>query len=554
MFTPKLVSVLREGYGIHQFTKDLTAGIIVGIVALPLAIAFAIASGVSPDKGLYTAIIGGFMVSVLGGSRVQIGGPTGAFIVIVYSIVSKYGVDGLIISTLMAGIILMILGFSRLGNVIKFIPYPLTVGFTSGIALLIFSSQVKDFLGLTFNGNPVGFLEKWGAVFSHLSTTNYYALALSVGTIVIIIGTQRLFPKIPGSLIAIILTTAAVCAFKLPVETIESRFGEIPTGLPHLMIPSFNWGQLQAYVQPAFAIALLGGIESLLSAVVADGMISGNHRSNMELVGQGVANISSALFGGIPVTGAIARTATNVKSGGRTPIAGIVHAITLLIIMLFAGKWAKLIPLSCLSGILAIVAFNMSEWRSFKAITRGSRQDITILIVTFLLTVIIDLTVAIEIGMVLACFLFMQRMAKVSHVSVITDQMEDLIEKEDPDATDKLNIPKHVEIYEVNGPFFFGAAHKFRDSIKALEKRPKIMIIRMRNVPFIDSTGIHNLRQLVKDLAGSKIRVILSGVQPDVDREIRNAGLAEIIGEEYIFPHIRLALEKATELSAQFRK
>ncbi|HYK55864.1 MAG TPA: SulP family inorganic anion transporter, partial [Flavisolibacter sp.] len=405
-----------QNYSRQQFVKDIIAGIIVGIVALPLAIAFAIASGVSPEKGLYTAIIAGFIISAFGGSRVQIGGPTGAFIVIVYGIVQQYGVNGLIIATFLAGIMLMLMGFARFGSVIKFIPYPLIVGFTTGIAVIIFSSQMKDFFGLDMGAVPADFIGKWQAYFHHFSTISWYAVAIGLGTILIIAFFSKITHVVPGSLVAILVATVAVQLFHLPVETIGSRFGSIPSSLPLPSVPHLDWAVIKASIQPAFTIAILGGIESLLSAVVADGMIGGNHKSNMELVAQGGANMASALFGGIPATGAIARTATNIKNGGRTPVAGIVHAVSLLIIMLLVGKWATLIPMSCLAGVLVIVAYNMSEYETFMAIAKGSRSDATVLLTTFFLTVLFDLTIAIEIGMVLAAFLFMRKMIQVSNV------------------------------------------------------------------------------------------------------------------------------------------
>ncbi|MEP6846989.1 MAG: SulP family inorganic anion transporter, partial [Panacibacter sp.] len=412
MFKPKLFDTLRN-YSSKQFSKDLVAGLIVGIVALPLAIAFAIASGVSPEKGLFTAVIAGFIVSALGGSKVQIGGPTGAFIVIVYGIVQQYGVNGLIIATFIAGVLLIIMGLARLGTVIKFIPHPLIVGFTSGIALIIFSSQIKDFFGLQMGVVPADFLYKWESYFTHLESVNVYAAAMAAATVVIIFLWPRVTHKLPGSLIAILITTAAVEILHLPVETIGSRFGAIPSSLPKPVIPDLDFDTIKNLIRPAFTIALLGGIESLLSAVVSDGMIGGNHRSNMELVAQGTANIFSSLFGGIPATGAIARTVTNVKNGGRTPVAGITHAFTLLLIMLFVGKWAALIPMATLAGILVVVAYNMSEWENFISVLKGSRSDIAVLLTTFLLTVLIDLTVAIEVGMVLAAFLFMRKMIRI---------------------------------------------------------------------------------------------------------------------------------------------
>lgn len=529
---------------------DISAGIIVGIVALPLAIAFAIASGVTPDKGLVTAIIAGLIISVLSGSRVQIGGPTGAFIVIVYGIVEQYGVAGLTIATFMAGFMLIAMGLARLGAVIQFIPHSLTVGFTSGIALIIFSSQIKDFLGLDMGAVPSEFVDKWKVYFEHIGNINPYAVAIAVGTILITLYSSKITTKVPGSLIAIVLATLAVQLGGLPVETIATRFGDIPNGIPAPHIPAIDFATIQNLIGPAFTIALLGAIESLLSAVVADGMTGGSHRSNQELIAQGTANIASGLFGGIPATGAIARTATNVKNGGRTPVAGIVHALTLLIIMLFAGKLAKLIPLSCLAGILAVVAYNMSEWRSFATVLRGPSADILVLLATFLLTVLVDLTIAIEVGMVLAAFLFMRRMAQISNVKVITDQLKEDEEADDPGATDKLDIPHGVEVYEVNGPLFFGAAHNFKESLNIIgQKPPKVLIIRMRQVPIIDATGLHNLKEVLKRmLADGKTKVVLSGVQPEVHKELENANITTLIGSENVCNHIKIAIERAKDI------
>ncbi len=455
MLYPKLFTTLKN-YSRHQFISDLIAGVIVGIVAIPLAIAFAIASGVTPDKGLLTAVVAGFLISVLGGSRVQVGGPTGAFVVIVYGIVHQYGLNGLIMATFMAGIILVVMGLAGLGASIKFIPHPVIVGFTSGIAVIIFSSQLKNFLGLSGGELPAEFLEKWKFLFAHAASFNLFALILASGTVGVIAFWPRISRKIPGSVIALILCTVAAAVFQLPVETIGSKFGDLPNSLPAPAIPVFNFSVMAQLIKPAFTIALLGGIESLLSAVVADGMIGGRHRSNMELVAQGIANLGSALFGGIPATGAIARTVTNIKNGGRTPVAGIVHSLTILLIMLFFGKWARLIPLACLAGILAVVAYNMSEWRSFASLLKGPRSDVAVLVLTFLITVFFDLTAAIEIGMVLSAFLFMNRMAKITNVKVIARETQDEGEEQEgnPDEPLILKVPEGVEIYEINGPFF----------------------------------------------------------------------------------------------------
>jgi SulP family sulfate permease len=547
MFTPKLFVTLK-GYTKKQFAADLVAGIVVGIVALPLAIAFAIASGVSPEKGLYTAIIAGFIISALGGSRVQIGGPTGAFIVIVYGIVQKYGVDGLAIATVMAGVMLVLMGFVRLGSVIKFIPYPLIVGFTSGIALIIFSSQVKDFAGIKMGAVPSDFLDKWSAYFQHLNFINIYSVLIAAGTIAVTIWFSKITHRIPGSLVAIILAAVAVAIFKLPVETIGTRFGAIPSTLPSPHIGKIDWSTIQLLVRPAFTIAILGAIESLLSAVVADGMIGGNHKSNMELVAQGVANIVTPFFGGIPATGAIARTATNVKNGGRTPVAGITHALTLFIIMLFLGKWVAYIPLSCLAGILIVVSYNMSEWRSFVGILKSSRGDAAVLLCTFLLTVLVDLTAAIEIGLVLAMFLFMRKMAQISKVGLVTQDLNDEVEKDDPKAIHKYNVPKNVEVFEINGPFFFGAAHKFKESIKFIENKPRVLIIRMRHVPVIDTTGIHALEDVFKEATKAGMVFILSGLQPEVYKELEHSGLLNKIGKNNVCKAIDESLHRAEDI------
>lgn len=544
MFKPKLFVTLKN-YTREQFYKDLISGIVVGVVALPLCIAFAIASGVSPEKGLITGVIGGFLISFLGGSRVQIGGPTGAFIVIIYGIVQQFGIDGLITATLMAGIMLIIMGFARAGSVIKFIPHPLIVGFTSGIALIIFSSQIKDFFGLNMGTVPADFVSKWRDYFLNFGSVNIWAIIISIITILCSVLFPKITNKIPGSLVAILLSTAAVQFFHLDVETIGSKFGEISSSFPMPHLPNFDFAVIQKLIPAAFTIALLGGIESLLSAVVSDGMIGGNHKSNVELVGQGVANIFSSLFGGIPATGAIARTATNVKNGGRTPIAGIVHSMVLLLIMLVAGKWATLIPLSCLAGILVVVAYNMSEWRSFRAVLRTSKSDGAVLLSTFLLTVFVDLTVAIEIGMVLAVFLFMRRMTQISNVNIITTQIKD---GDDAKAISNYTVPKDVEVFEVNGPLFFGAAYKFKESIKLMEKAPKILIIRMRQVPVIDATGLHMLEEVFKESKGQGTKVILSGVQTGVYHELEKSRLLFQVGKANVCPDIDTALIRAKKI------
>ena len=544
---PKLFTTLKN-YSKQQFISDATAGVIVGIVALPLAIAFGIASGVTPEKGIITAIIGGFIISFFGGSRVQIGGPTGAFIIIVYGIIQNYGTTGLAIATIMAGIILVIMGFAKFGSLIKFIPYPVIVGFTSGIALLIFSTQIKDFFGLQIQNVPSEFHEKWLAYFNAFSTVNYNVLGIALLALLIMIFWPRITHKIPGSLIAIILTTIIVLVFKLPVDTIGSKFGEISSNLPAPNFYKIDLDVIKNLIAPATTIALLAAIESLLSAVVADGMIGGRHRSNMELVAQGLANIITPLFGGIPATGAIARTATNVKNGGRTPVAGIIHSLTLLLIMLFFGSYAKLIPMATLAAILIIVSYNMSEWQAFKSLLKSPKSDVVVLLTTFFLTVIFDLTIAIEIGMILAVLLFMKRMAEVSNVSVITRELEDKDEQPDPNAIDKKQIPEDVEVFEINGPFFFGAAKKFKDQVLIIEKPPKVRIIRMRNVPAIDATGLQTLKDFYSDAKKQKTHLILSGVHTQPLYAMTQAGIFDMYGEENILGNIDDALDKAREV------
>lgn len=549
MFKPKLFDTLQN-YNRKQFGKDAMAGLIVGIVALPLAIAFAIASGVSPEKGLYTAVIAGFIISAMGGSKVQIGGPTGAFIVIVYGIVQQYGVNGLIIATFIAGVMLILMGLARLGSVIKFIPHPLIIGFTSGIAIIIFSSQIKDFFGLTMGAVPADFSAKWISYVENIETVNVYAGAIAVITVAVILLWPKVTHKIPGSLIAILITTIAVQFLHLPVETVGSRFGSIPSSLPSPVIPHLDFATIKQLIQPAFTIALLGGIESLLSAVVADGMIGGNHKSNMELVAQGTANIFSSIFGGIPATGAIARTATNVKNGGRTPVAGIVHAITLLLIILFVGKWAAYIPMATLAGILVIVAYNMSEWESFISVFKGPRSDVIVLLTTFFLTVLIDLTVAIEIGMVLAVFLFMRNMIQSSDVSVLSKESgESGNETDDSFSVSNFFIPKEAEVFEISGPLFFGAAHKFKDAIKFIEKKPKVLIIRMRRVPIIDATGIRTLEEVYRESKHRGTKLILCEVHSEqVMKELKDARLLFAIGKANVTDSFEAALERCNKV------
>lgn len=526
-FKPKFFTLLKSGISTKQIITDSLSGVVVGVLALPLAIAFAVASGVSPDKGLITAIIAGFLISFLGGSRVQIGGPTGAFIVIIYGIVEKYGIDGLIISTVLAGFMLIGFGILRLGSLLKYFPHPLIVGFTSGIALTIFSTQIKDALGLEIDKVPSEFGPKWLSYFEYINTANWIAVGVTILTILITIYSPKVVKKVPGAFLAILISTAIVQIFKLPVTTIETFFGEIPNDFS-FSIPSFEWNNLGNYIVPATTIALLGGIESLLSAVVADGMISGKHRSNTELIAQGIANIITPFFGGIPATGAIARTATNIKNGGRTPIAGIVHAITLLLIMLFLGKWAKLIPMSALAGVLIVVSYNMSEWKSFRSVLKGSLFDSSILLTTFVLTVWVDLTVAIQVGVVLSALLFMKRMADLSDKNLDNPIDKDILE-------DYSTIPEGISVYEISGPLFFASASRYAEIIEELGFQSEILIIRMRHVPFVDLTGIKNLKDTIETLKDDNIQIILSGVQSNVLKDFKKHHITDLIKEEFIF-------------------
>lgn len=546
MLVPKLFTTLQD-YDREQLTRDVIAGVIVGIVALPLAIAFAIASGVSPERGLYTAIIAGFLISALGGSRVQIGGPTGAFVVIVAGIVQRFGVDGLLVATLMAGVILVVFGLVRMGAAIKFIPFPVTIGFTSGIALIIFSSQVKDLLGLQMSAVPAEFLAKWGAYVHAFDSVNLWAVLVALAALTIILVWPKIERRIPGPFVALILTTVLAHLFHLPVETIGSRFGAIHAGLPHPSVPPITLALVGSLAGPAFTIALLAAIESLLSAVVADGMTGGRHRSNMELVAQGVANIASPLFGGMPATGAIARTATNVKNGARTPVAGMVHAITLLLITLFFGRWAGLIPLATLAAILVVVAFHMSEWRTFLSEFRAPKSDVAVLLATFLLTVLVDLTVAIEVGMVLAAFLFMRRMAEVTNIKVLTHEFEDPADdfESDPNAVRRRVVPEGVQVYEITGPFFFGAAEMFKDRVTRIAGKPKVLILRLRHVPAIDSTGLHALRDVVGRSRNEGTLVILSDVHAQPVVALERSGTYDELGEENVHGNIDDALNRA---------
>ena len=550
MLVPKIVTAL-EDYSREKFLGDLVAGVIVGVVALPLAIAFAIASGVSPDRGLWTAIVAGFLISLLGGSRVQIGGPTGAFVVIVYGIVQKYGIDGLTVATLMAGVILIGMGIAKLGTMIKFIPYPVVTGFTSGIAVIIFSGEIKDLFGLQMGAVPADFIGKWLAYGKTATGFTPSAVVVSLTALAIILIWPRVNRRIPGPFVALIVTTLLVKMMQLPVETIGTRFGGISASLPHPQLPHLSLLEITALVGPAFTIALLAAVESLLSAVVADGMIGGRHRSNMELIAQGVANIASSLFGGIPATGAIARTATNIKNGARTPVAGIIHAFTLLVITVFAGRWAGLIPMATLAAILVVVSYHMCEWRTFLSELHSPKGDVAVLLTTFLLTVLIDLTVAISVGMVLAAFLFMKRMAEVTNVRALKQEFED--DDADRYASDEngvrlRDIPPGVEVYEINGAFFFGAAETFKDTLAQIAGKPKVLIIRLRDVLLLDSTGMHALKDVVHRSRKDGTAVLLSDLHMQPLVALTGSTVLEEIGPENVFSNLDDALKRAREL------
>ena len=547
MLVPKLFTTLKD-YTRRQFAADAVAGVIVGVVALPLAIAFAIASGVTPDRGLYTAVIAGFLISALGGSRVQIGGPTGAFVVIVYGIVQQYGVDGLLAATLMAGLILLALGLAKLGGAIKFIPFPVVTGFTAAIGTLIAIQQLRDALGLRMEDPPAELVERLTAYAENAGTVNPYAVGITAFTLLILTAWPRLSRKVPSPLVALLAGTAVAQLLDLPVETIGTRFGAIPSSLPSPVLPSISFAEIRELVGPALAIATLGAIESLLSAVVADGMIGGRHRSNMELVAQGVANIVSPLFGGMPATGAIARTATNIKSGGRTPVAGIVHALTLLLITLFFGRWAELIPLAVLAGIVLMVAYHLSEWRVFVHELHAPKSDALVMLTTFLLTLVVDLTVGIGVGMVLAAFLFMKRMAEVTNISIVRREFEETrAAGDDQGAIYRRQIPPGVEVYEINGPFFFGAAEKFKQTLGEVSRRPSVLVIRMRNVPAIDSTAMHALKDLIRRTRKQGTQVLLSDVHSQPLIALGRSGLLDEIGEENMFGDVDAALEAARQ-------
>ncbi|MBO7558011.1 MAG: sulfate permease [Bacteroidaceae bacterium] len=545
-FQPKLFQCLKT-YNREKFMADLMAGIIVGIVALPLAIAFGIASGVSPEKGIITAIVAGFAISAFGGSRVQIGGPTGAFIIIIYGIIQQYGLEGLAIATVLAGIFLILLGMFRLGTIIRYIPYPIVIGFTSGIALTIFTTQIKDLFGLTIDGAvPADFISKWGVYFENFSSIDLPTTIVGILSVAIIALTPMVSKKIPGSLIAIIIMTIVGVIltnfFGIHVDTIGDRF-QINPNVPEATVPALTWVSIKGLISPALTIAILGAIESLLSATVADGIIGHRHNSNQELIGQGIANILSPIFGGIPATGAIARTMTNINNGGKTPVAGIIHAIVLLLIYFFLMPLAAYIPMACLAGVLVMVSYNMSGWRTIRQMMKNPKSDITVLWLTFFLTVIFDLTIAIEVGIILACFLCMRRMAETTQVSVLTEEIDPTENTEFANLSiDHLHIPEGVEVYEIDGPYFFGVANKFEDIMNRMKDKPKVRIIRMRKVPFVDSTGIHNLTNLIEQSHRNGITIILSGVNDRVRAVLEKNGFNGLVGVNNICDNITDAL------------
>ncbi len=544
IFEPKLLSVLREGYSRKLFLGDLMGGLTVGIVALPLSIALAIASGVKPEQGLYTAIFAGAVIAILGGSQAQISGPTGAFIVIIYGIVQKYGYEGLMVATIIAGILLIIMGLARMGAFLKFVPFPVVVGFTSAIALIIASSQIGDFLGLRIDKVPADFIDKWLVYVEHISTADLYTIAVGLGSLLIIVLWPRITHRVPGQLVAILLVTVIVQLFHLPVETIASRFGGVPNSIPIPRIPAISYEMVQQMFMPGVTIALLAGLESLLSAVVADGMTGTRHRSNTELIAQGAGNIVSVMFGGIPATGAIARTATNVKAGGKTPVSSLIHCVFLLMVLLLVGQWAAMIPMATLAAVLLVVAYNMSEWREFIHLLKSPRGDVAVLLATFLLTVLIDLTTAIQIGILLAAFLFLQKMSTETHVESITENLKDDDELRIRDM-DNVDIPSGIEVFELYGSLFFGAVRQFKESIRVVSEKPKALILRMRHVPSIDASGMRALEEMADDANKEGYSLIISGVTRSVYRVMRQSGLVEKIGKKNFASDIFVALEKA---------
>ena len=554
-FQPKLISSLKH-YSLSKFKDDLIAGIVVGIVALPLAIAFGIASGVSPTTGLITAIIGGFLVSAFGGNSVQIGGPTGAFIVIVYNIIATYGLQGLAIATFMAGLILVVMGLFHLGTVIKFIPYPIVVGFTAGIALTIFSTQINDFLGLGLKDIPSEFIPKWGVYFQNMQNIDWTTLAVGMVSLLIIILTPKISKKLPGALIAIIVVTVAVYFLKdvlnLNVETIGDRFGSMSSDIPSPHGFDISMSTINQLLPSAFTIAVLCAIESLLSATVADGVTGSRTNSNTELIGQGIANVAVPFFGGIPVTGAIARTMTNITNGGRTPVAGVVHTVVLLLIFLFLMPLINYVPMACLAAVLLVVSYNMSGWRTVVGIFKSPKSDISVLLVTFFLTVIFDLTIAIEIGLLLAVVLFLRRVMENTEIKVYSEQL-DIAEGTETNMHEVLDVAKGVEVYEIDGPFFFGVATKFDEMMRSssMANKPLVRIIRMRKVPFIDSTGIHNLELLIRSSQNDGMHVVLSGVKENVRQVLHHANIDKLIGEDHICDHITKAVVMANAIVAK---
>jgi SulP family sulfate permease len=555
LYVPKTITVLREGYGLARLRADLIAGLTVAIVALPLSLALAIASGATPERGLYTAIVAGFLISLLGGSRYQIGGPTGAFVAVVFTVIQTHGYDGLVLATLLAGVILIAFGLSGLGTIIKYIPYPVVTGFTSGIALLIFSSQVADLLGLRIADMPGDFLGRVGAIADHIGTFDPLTLATGLAAIVLIFVLRRLAPRWPGFLIAVILGGGAVALLGLEVETIGSRFGDLPRSLPAPVLPALSWSKLVAVVPAAFTIAFLAGIESLLSCVIADGMTGGRHRSNSELVAQGLANIVSVLFGGIPATGALARTATNIKAGGQTPFAGMIHAAALLAILFVAAPLARHIPLTVLAGVLVVVAWNMSEAERFLHLQRAPLGDRLVLVITFLLTVLVDITVAVEIGVLLAMFLFLRRMidatVAVPQQRLLEDDADDFIRPPDPALLRDQVLPPGVEAFQINGPFFFGAAARLTELLDRLEKPPRVFILRLGRVPFVDASGAYALAEFVDRCERHGTQVILSGARRQVLKVLLRMGLIARIGRRHVVRNFERAVVLARPLAAE---
>ena len=561
VFQPKIFETLKH-YSKEKFTADLMAGIIVGIVAIPLAVAFGIASGVGPTEGLVTAIIAGFIISFFGGSRVQIGGPTGAFIVIVYGIIQQHGLAGLLIATIMAGIMLILMGVFKLGNIIKFVPYPVIIGFTAGIAVTIFSTQIKDLFGLDIDNLPANFVDKWIVYFKNISEINLVTLLLGVLSILIIVLVPKISKKIPGSLVAIVVMTVAVWLLNSSgtfghIKTIGDIY-QLPSGIPSPKMPTLTLAEgttiidLMVQLFPAaFTIAMLGAIESLLSAMVADGVIADKHNSNTELIGQGIANIVTPLFGGIPATGAIARTMTNINNGGRSPIAGIIHAVTLLLVLLFLGELVGYIPMACLAGVLVVVSYNMSGWRSIVALRKMPMSDNAVMWITIVLTVVFDLTIAIEIGLLLSVVLFLKRTSEATSIKIFGSEIDPNIESDLELHEEKLLVPEGVAVYEIDGPYFFGVANKFDEIMTRMAKPPRVRIIRMRRVPFIDSTGLHNLENLCIQSRRQGSIVILSGVTMQVRKTLLKAKFDDIIPEDHICSHINIALKKADEILHQ---